>query len=188
MTPAPLDTADGVLPEGRVGRILILRTAQLAEVQWARAELARRYPRATVGVVGTRLKALGAFEDCVQFEIPDGWLTPAAIAPFQAQLDDFAPDLLVMCLNNDWHVGYDRTSRAVRRISARHKVVAGYNHRWSRWRHADFAEGHPAVRWVTDLCGLLVLAPAVALYLLVKPARPLYRGTPRNRPRGEARA
>ncbi len=188
MTPLPIDSADGVLPDGRVARILILRTAQLAEVQWARAELARRYPRATVGILGTRLTALGAFEDCARFELPDGWLTPATIAPLQARLDEFAPDLLVMCLNNDWHVGYDKASRVMRRISARHKVVAGYDRRWSRWRHVDFGEMHPVVRWLTDLCGLLILAPAVWLYLLMKPAGPPYAGTPRTRPRGEARA
>jgi hypothetical protein len=173
-----------VLPEGGIDRILILRTAQLPEVQWARADLARRYPHATIGMLGTRLKALGAFDDCVQFELADGWLTPATIVPLQDALEAFAPDLLVMCLNNDWRVGYERASRVVRRLQARHKVVVSYNRRWSRWRHLDFAEGHPALRWLVEVCGMLVLALAGAAYLLAKPAGPLYQATPRNKPRG----
>lgn len=176
-----------VLPGGGINRILILRTAQLPEVQWARSDLARRYPHATIGILGTRLEALGAFDDCVRFELADGWVTPATIVPLQHELEAFAPDLLVMCLNNDWRVGYERTSRVVGRLQARHKVVAGYNRRWSHWRHVDFVEGHPALRWLVEVCGMFVLAPAVAAYLLVKPARPLYRATPRNKPRRAGR-
>lgn len=177
-----------VLPEAGIGRILILRTAQLREVQWARAELARRYPAATVGVLGTRLAALGAFDDCERFEVADGWLTPASVEPLDAAVAAFAPDLVVLCLNNDWCVGYERSSQVVRRIRAPHKVVAGYNRRWSRWRHADFVEGHPVTRWLVEAVGLLVLAPLVGLYLALKPAGPAYPGTPVHGPRSGARA
>jgi len=182
-----LEQAGPVLPEDEINRILILRTAQLPEVQWVRAELARRYPKAAVGILGTHLKALGAFEDCVQFELPEGRLTPESVRPFRDEIQAFAPDLLVLCLNNDGRVGYERTSRVVQRLQARHKIVAGYNRRWYRWAHTDFVEGRPAVRWLVDVLGMAVLTPAVAAYLLAKPARPLYQATPRNRPRKEAR-
>lgn len=175
-------TIDDVWPAGEVNRILILRTAQLPEVMRAREELSRRYPTATVGVLGTRLKALGAFEDCVQFEVAEGWLTPQSVKPLQDQIERFAPDLLVLCLNNDWRVGYERASRVVRGLPAGHKVVAAYNRRWYRWTHADFVEGHPALRWLVDACALALLYPLVAAYLLAKPARPTYQATPTNKP------
>jgi len=181
-------TIDDVLPAGEVSRILILRTAQLPEVQRAREELARRYPNATVGVLGTRLKALGAFDDCVQFEIDAAWLTPKSVKPLYGRIQEFAPDLLVLCLNNDWRVGYERTSRVVRSLPARHKVVAAYNRRWYRWVHTDFVEGHAVLRWLVDVCGIVALYPLVAAYLLAKPSTPLYAHTPRTRPRSEAGA
>jgi hypothetical protein len=181
-------TTDEVLPAGEIDRILILRTAQLPEVQRARDELSRRYPNATVGVLGTRLEALGAFGDCVQFEVAADWLTPRSVEPLHDRIRAFAPDLLVMCLNNDWRVGYERTSRVVRSLPARHKVVAAYDRRWYRWVHADFVEGHPALRWLVDACGIALLYPLVAAYLLAKPARPTYRATPTNKPVGQGRA
>lgn len=183
---APGPTATTALPEAGIHRILILRTAQLPEVQWVRTELTRRYPEATIGVLGTRLDALGAFSDCQRFEVADGWLTPAAVAPLGPALAAFAPDLVVLCLNNDWHVGYERASRVVRNIQARHKVVAGYNRRWFPWRHIDFVESATVTRRLAEGLGLLLLAPAVTAYLLMKPAGPLYRTTPRQKPRREA--
>lgn len=177
-----------VLPEGGIERILILRTAQLREVQWARTELARRYPRATFGVLGTRLAALGAFEDCARFEVADEWVTPASFTPLEQAVAAFAPDLVVLCINNDWRVGYERSSRVVQRIGARHKVVAGYNRQWSHWRHPDFVEGHPITRWLVEAVGLLALAPLVGAYLLCKPAGPDYAGTPVTGPRPGASA
>jgi hypothetical protein len=181
-------TADQALPASDIRRILILRTAQLLEVERARAELRRRYPDASVGVLGTRLKALGAFDDCVQFEVTEDWLAPGNVRPLLPRLEAFDPDLVVMCLNNDCGVGYGRTSRIVRSLTAPHKVVAGYNGRWSRWSHADFATGHPALVWVVDALGLLLLYPLTAAYLLFKPSGPRYAATPRNRPRQEVRA
>lgn len=180
-------TIDEVLPAGEINRILILRTAQLLEVQRARAELSRRYPNATIGVLGTRLGALGAFDDCVQFEIAAGWLTPRSVEPLRDRLCAFAPDVLVMCLNNDWRVGYERTSRVVRSLRARHKVVAAYNGRWYRWVHRDFVEGHAALRWLVEACGLVLLYPLAAAYLLAKPAGPTYAPTPTHKP-GQVRA
>jgi len=179
---------DEVLPAGGIDRILILRTAQLPEVERARAELSRRYPHASVAVLGTRLEALGAFDDCVQFEVTADWLTPKSVRPLRDRVEAFAPDLLVMCLNNDCRVGYGRTSRVVRSLPARHKVVAGYNRRWYSWSHADFVEGHPALVWLINACGICVLYPLLVAYLLAKPSGPLYALTPRNRPRKEARA
>jgi hypothetical protein len=179
---------DHVLPSGEVRRILILRTAQLPEVDRARAELTRRYPDASIGVLGTRLKALGAFEDCVQFEVTEEWLSPKSVRPLLSRIEAFAPDLVVMCLNNDCGVGYGRTSRVVRSLPARHKVVAAYNGRWHRWSHADFVTGHPAWIWLVDVGGLLLLYPLTMAYLLLKPSGPRYAATPRNRPRREARA
>ena len=181
-------TVDEVLPAGEINRILILRTAQLPEVQRVREELSRRYPNAEVGVLGTRLEALGAFDDCIQFEITADWLTPNSVRPLRDRIDLFAPDLLVMCLNNDWRVGYERTSRVVRSLPARHKIVAAYNRRWYRWVHTDFVEGHAALRWLIDVCGMVALYPLVAAYLLAKPAKPIYQATPRNKPAGQAQA
>ncbi|MGE0394445.1 MAG: hypothetical protein AB7P67_12845 [Vicinamibacterales bacterium] len=172
-----------VLPEAGVERILILRTAQLREVQWARDELARRYPKATFGILGTRLAALGAFEDCARFEVAEGWLTPASVRPLLTAVAAFAPDMVVLCMNNDWRVGYDRSSRVVKGIHAPHKVVAGYNRRWSHWRHEDFAEDGRVTRWLVEAAGLLILAPMMAAYLLLKPAGPVYAGTPARGPR-----
>ncbi len=172
-----------VLPESGVERILILRTAQLREVQWAREDLARRYPQATFGILGTRLAALGAFEDCTRFEVADGWLTPASVRSLQTAVAAFAPDLVVLCMNNDWRVGYDRSSRVVKQIHAPHKVVAGYNRRWSHWRHEDFVEDGRLMRWLVEAAGLLVLAPMMAVYFLIKPAGPLYAPTPARGPR-----
>ena len=181
MMPLPQNTTAGLLPQA-VNRILLLRTAQLSEVQWARAELARRYPSAEIAVLGTRLRALGVFEGCQQFEVPDGWLTPHAVRPLENRLESFAPDLIVMCVNNDWGSGYDGVSRIVRRLPARHKVVAGYNHQWYRWRHADYTDGHPILRWLVE-ASLLVLYPLAAIYLLAKPSSPLYANTPGGAPR-----
>jgi hypothetical protein len=179
---------DDVLPPAEIERILILRTAQLREVDRARAELTRRYPDASIGVLGTRLKVLGAFEDCVQFEVTEEWLSPRSVRPLRSRIEAFAPDLVVMCLNNDCGVGYGRTSRVVRSLPASHKVVAAYNGRWHRWSHADFATGHPALIWLVDVAGLLLLYPLAAAYLLCKPSGPRYAATPRSRPRQEARA
>ena len=176
-----------VLPAAEINRILILRTAQLPEVQRARDELSLRYPNATIGVLGTRLEALGAFDDCVRFEIAAGWLSPRSVKPLRDRIRAFAPDLLVMCLNNDWRVGYERTSRVVRSLPARHKVVAAYNRRWYAWVHADFVEGRAALRWLVEACGIVLLYPLVAAYLLAKPARPIYQATPTNKP-GQVRA
>jgi hypothetical protein len=176
-------TTDQVLPAAGVERILILRTAQLREVERARAELTRRYPDARIGVLGTRLAALGAFDDCVRFEVEASWVTPRTVAPLDDRIRAFDPDLLVLCLNNDWRAGYERTSRVVGRLRARHKVVAAYDGRWYCWTHADFVESHPAIRWLIDACGMVLLYPFVAAYLLAKPARPLYRATPTRKPR-----
>jgi hypothetical protein len=181
MTPVPLGTTAGALPPA-ANRILLLRTAQLSEVQWARAELTRRYPSAEVAVLGTRLHALGAFDGCRLFEVPDGWLTPRSVHPLEGGLKQFAPDLIVMCLNNEWRSGYERVSRIVRRLPARHKVVAGYNRQWSRWRHADYIDGHPILRWLVE-ASLIVLYPLTAIYLLAKPSSPLYANTPGGAPR-----
>jgi hypothetical protein len=176
-----------VLPAGEINRILILRTAQVPEVQRARDELSRRYPHARVGVLGTRLAALGAFDDCEQFEVTAGWLTPRSVGPLRDRIRAFAPDLLVLCLNNDWRVGYERASRVVRSLPARHKVVAAYNRRWYGWQHEDFVEGRAPVRWLVEACGLALLYPLAAAYLLAKPATPIYQATPTNTP-GQGRA
>ncbi len=188
MTSLMSSSTDEVLPAGEINRILILRTAQLPEIERARAELSRRYPRASVAVLGTRLKALGAFDDSVQFEVIADWLTPDTVKPLLPGVEAFAPDLVVMCLNNDCGVGYGRTSRVVRKLPATNKVVAGYNGRWYQWSHADFVTGHPALIWLVDAVGLLLLYPLTAAYLLAKPSGPRYALTPRNRPRKEARA
>jgi hypothetical protein len=177
-----------VLPDGGIDRILVLRTAQLPEVQWVRRELARRYPHAKVGILGSRLAVLGAFEDHAQFEVADDWLTSTSMAPLLDRVEQFAPDLVVMCVNNDWRVGYEATSGFMGRLPCRHKVVALCNGGWDRWRHVDFVEGHPAVRWLIHVCGLAALAPAVAAYLLAKSARSPCTGTSRSRLRKETRA
>ncbi len=173
------------LPDGGIERILILRTAPVPDVERVHAELVRRYPGAAVGVLGSRLEAAGAFHGCLRFEIADGWLTPASVAPLSKALAAFAPDLVVLCLNNDWRVGYERVSRVVRGLRAPHTVVAGCNGTWAPWRHAEFTEGHPLVRWLGNAVGMVLLTPAIALYLLVKPGRPLYAATPPHKPRRE---
>jgi hypothetical protein len=172
-----------VLPAAPVSRILILRTAQLPEVEWARGELARRYPGATVGILGSRLSALGAFDDCVRFEIDDPWITPASVRPLGRRLQAFAPDLVVLCLNNDSRAGYARVSRVMRSLPGSHKVVAAYTRRWFRWRHADFADGHPVLRRVVD-AGVVLLCPLVFFYLLAKRRTPVYAATPTGTLRG----
>lgn len=158
-----------------VRRVLIFRTAQLPEVQWAREEIARRYPGATVGVVGSRLKALGVFEDCVQFELPDGKITPETIRPLRRAIEDFAPDVAVMCLNTNGRAGYERISSAMRRIPARDKLVAGFDRTITPWLHADFVSGRAVTRWLVDVLGLALLVPAAFFYLLAKSPRPEYR-------------
>jgi hypothetical protein len=171
-----------VLPSSPIARILILRTAQMREVEWARGELGRRYPDATFGILGSNLSALGAFDDCVRFEIGGSWLTPASVRPLRRVLQAFAPDLVVLCLNNDSRVGYARASRVMQSLPGAHKVVAGYTRRWFRWRHADFTDGHPMLRWLAD-AGLILLYPLAYGYLLAKRRTPVYAATPTGAPR-----
>jgi len=184
VTTKPYKSVSELLPADGIQRILILRTAQLREVDWARSELAGRYPNARVGILGTRLKALGAFEDCEQFEVEADWLSPKSVSPLAGRITAFAPDLVVLCLNNDWRVGYERSSRIVKTIDARYKLVAGYNRRWYGWMHRDFVEGPPLIRWLVD-ASVALLYPLVAIYLLLKPSTPLYAHTPAAKPRSE---
>ena len=170
----------------QIDRVLILRTAQLREVDWAREELHRAYPDAAVGVLGTQLKALGAFDDCVHFEVAAKWLTPRSVRPLWQQLRTFSPDLVVLCLNNSWRVGYQRASLVVKRLKAPHCIVAGYDHRWYRWSHADFIERQSLFHRAID-ASVILLYPMVAAYLLAKPSRPLYVETPSAAPRRETR-
>lgn len=162
------------LPALPIERIVVLRTAQLPEIKRVLGELAMRYPDAAVAVLGTRLKALRAFENYEQIEIDGDWLTPRSVRPHVGRIRRFDPDLLVMCLNNDWFVGYERASRVMRSLPARYKLVATYNRRWRHWRHLDFIEGPVLMRWLVNGV-LLALYPLVVVYLLCKPSRPLYR-------------
>lgn len=195
MTAGGGPAADGVFPTDGIRRILILRTAQLAELQWARAELARRYPDATVGVLGTKLATLPAFRDCIQFEVAADWLTPRSVRPLRPALRAFAPDLVVMCLNINGRTGYGRVSRIVRSLRAPHTIVADYTRHWFPWSHADFVRGprttlwlRAAAQWLTGVAGMALLTPVVAAYLLAKPATPIYLATPPHRPRKRERA
>lgn len=182
---SPEDTP-GVLPL-HIERIIVLRTAQLREVDWALAELAALYPDAAVAVLGTKLKALGAFEGYEQIEIDGDWLTRDSVRPHAEQIRQFNPDLAVMCLNNDWFVGYERASQVMRRLPGRHKLVATCNRRWRRWRHLDFVDGPVLLRWLVNGL-LLVLYPLVAVYLLIRPSRPRYRPSPRSGPAPKVKA
>ena len=174
------ERAPDVLPSARIERILVLRTAQRREVDWAMRELAVRYPDATMAVLGTRLKALGVFGHYEQIDVDAAWLTPRSVRPHMDRIRRFGPDLVVLCLNNDSFVGYERLSRVMRGLHAPHKLVATYTRRWRRWTHVDFVDGPLPLRWLVN--GLLVvLYPLVVVYLLCRPSGPPYRPDPSPR-------
>ena len=67
------------LPDRPVRRILILRTAQTLQVQWALEELRRTYPEAKFGVLGTQLSKNALFDGMEHFEPSQPWLSPESI-------------------------------------------------------------------------------------------------------------
>lgn len=169
------------LPDRPVGRILVLRTAQTLQVQWALEELRATYPEAQFGLLGTQLGANTLFDGMEHFEPSESWLSPQSIKSLRQRLETRRFDMVVMCLNSDCAAGYGRASRVVRMINAPLKFVAGYNKRWHKWNHRDFEEGNALTRGVINGLGLLIY-PVIAAYVLLSPSGPRYMPAGQGRP------
>ncbi len=161
------------LPDHRVRRILILRTARTPQIQWALDQLRAKYPEAEFGVLGTQLGGNELFAGMEHFEPSQPWLSPRSVRRLRSRLRKTRFDMVVMCLNGDCGTGYGGVSRVVRRIDAPFKFVAGYTGRWHKWDHMDFEEGNVLTRGLVNCLGILIY-PLIATYLLLVPSRPRY--------------
>jgi hypothetical protein len=182
-TPLPYEPSPWFPPADCVRTILVLRTAPLEQVRLAIEELRQRYPDVRFAVLGTGLDH-GLFDGMEKFAIRERWVTPRSYAPLRRQVELHPFDLAVVCLNSDHVVGYGRVSQVMRRIPARVKLGAGYTGRWFEWGHPDFSEVPLVFRWAIN-ASLVLLYPLVAIYLLLRPARPVY--PPRDRWRSAPR-
>ena len=170
-----------VLPDVPIQRILVLRTARTAQVQWTLDQLKSKYPSATVAVLGTHLWDNPLFDGMRRFEIPEAWLKPSSYSRFAREVRIFKFDLAVMILNGDGSTGYEGVSRVMKRISAETKLVAGYNRRWYAWNHASFSSGFFLQRWLCHAFEYVLLGLAY-VYMLLKSSKPAYM------PAGQGRA
>jgi hypothetical protein len=162
---------DAILPPGeQVRRILVLRTAPMAQVRAAVETLRAKYPNAKLGVLGSRLED-PFFEGFDRYEIPDGWLTPGSFAPFRRAIAASQPDLAVLCLNSDHIVGYARASAVLGAIPAGARVVAGYSGGWTNWSPEHFAEPGLIARVLVDAL-MIPLYVVVPIWMLLKPSTP----------------
>lgn len=168
-----------------VGKILVFRTAQMPEVRRATEHLRSLYPEAAFSVLGTCLDH-ELFHGMQKFEIRERWITPRSYAQVRKLVEREHFDIAVMCLNSDHIVGYGRVSRVLRKAPARVKLVSSYTGHWYAWQHSDFSEGNLPFRWIVNSL-LVLLYPAVALYLLSRPPVPMYLpvGQRRSAPRCE---
>jgi hypothetical protein len=177
-----------VLPaRGSVGRVLVFRTAPMAQVRAAVSTLRSLYPTATFAVLGTRLDD-PFFDGFEKYEIAEAWVTPHSYRAVRAAVERSPFDLAVLCLNSDHVVGYARASLVMAAVPAKARVVAGYTGSWDPWDHAEFAEPGAICRWIVDslLALLYVLVP---LYFFMKSTRPRYEtgGSVQTRPTEGAR-
>ena len=129
-----------VPPSESIRKILILRTAPMAQVHGAVEHLRGLYPDAQFAVLGTFLGD-GFFDGMQKFEVHDRWVTPRSCAPLRRRVEQERFDIAVLCLNSEHVVGYDRVSKVLQWISADLKLVAGYTGIWHLWQYGDFVEG-----------------------------------------------
>jgi hypothetical protein len=168
------------LPDIAIQRVLVLRTARAAQVQWALEQLRAKYSSATFAVLGTQLRDNHLFEEMRKFEIQEAWLRPSGFRPFKREIRSGQFDLAVMVLNGDRSTGYEDVSRVMKRIPAGTKLVAGYNRSWYAWNHASFSSGFFVQRWLCQALEYVVLGLAYA-WLFSKSSRPSYMPTGQGR-------
>ncbi len=167
-------------PPDDVRRILVFRTAQMAQVTRTFENLRSLYPAAQYAVIGTALDH-EYFQEMVKFQIQDRFVTPHSYARVRPLVQRENFDIAVMCLNSEHIVGYGRVSKVLADIPARTKLVACYSGRWFLWQHSDFVEGGVLLRWLVNSL-LALLYPMVALYILCKPGKPLYLPNEQRQP------
>jgi hypothetical protein len=174
------ETTNAFPPPDEVRKVLVFRTAQMAQVTRAFERLRSLYPAAQYAVIGTALDH-EYFQEMVKFEIQDRFVTPRSYARVRPLVERETFDIAVMCLNSEHAVGYDRVSKVLADIPARTKLVAGYTGRWFFWQHSDFVEGGVLLRWIVNSL-VVLLYPTVALYLLCRPSKPVYLPDEQRRP------
>ncbi|HYK90805.1 MAG TPA: hypothetical protein VE398_18675 [Acidobacteriota bacterium] len=174
------ETTNAFPPPEDVRKVLVFRTAQMAQVTRAFECLRSLYPSAQYSVIGTGLNH-EYFREMVKYEILDRWVTPRSYARVRplVKREDF--DIAVLCLNSEHVVGYDRVSEVLADVPARAKLVASYTGRWFFWQHSDFVESGALLRWIVNSLMVLVY-PMVAAYLLCKPNKPVYLPDEQRRP------
>ena len=174
------ETSNAFPPPNDVRKVLVFRTAQMAQVTRAFEHLRSLYPSAQYAVIGTALDH-EYFREMVKYEIQDRFVTPRSYARVRTLVERETFDIAVLCLNAEHTVGYGRVSKVLTDIPARIKLVAGYTGKWFLWQHSDFVEGGVLLHWLVNSL-VVLLYPMVALYLLCKPTRPIYLPEEQRRP------
>jgi len=174
------ETTSAFPPPDDVRKVLVFRTAQMAQVTRTFERLRSLYPAAQYAVIGTALDN-EYFQEMVKFQIQDRVVTPRSYARVRPLVQRENFDIAVMCLNSEHVVGYGSVSKVLADIPARTKLVAGYTGRWFLWQPSDFVEGSVLLRWLVNSL-LTLLYPMVALYILCRPSKPLYLPNEQRRP------